>query len=56
MVVLDVCDINHSGVEDYTHRIYSRIYSREYHVKEVDKAKGINSNFNSESSCRQDNY
>ena len=30
--------------------------SREYHVKEVDKAKGINSNFNSESYCRQDNY
>ena len=24
--LLDVADINHSGVEDYTHRIYSRIY------------------------------
>jgi len=24
--LFDVCDINHSGVEDYTHRIYSRIY------------------------------
>ena len=46
---------NHSGVEDYTPNIFSNI-SREYHVKEVDKAKGINSNFNSESYCRQDNY
>ena len=53
--LLDVCDINHSGVEDYTPNIFSNI-SREYHVKEVDKAKGINSNFNSESYCRQDNY
>ena len=53
--LFDVCDINHSGVEDYTPNIFSNI-SREYHVKEVDKAKGINSNFNSESYCRQDNY
>ena len=30
--------------------------SREYHVKEVDKAKGINSNSNSKSYCSQDNY
>ena len=35
--------------------IFSNI-SREYHVKEVDKAKGINSNLNSDSYCRQDNY
>ena len=36
--LLDVCDINHSGVEDYTVNI-----SREYQVKKVDNAKGINS-------------
>ena len=53
--LLDVCDINHSGVEDYTPNIFSNI-SKEYHVKEVDKAKGINSNFNSEFYCSQDNY
>jgi len=53
--LLDVCDINHSGVEDYTPNIFSNI-SREYHGKEVDKAKGINSNFNSEFYCIQDNY
>ena len=35
--------------------IFSNI-SREYHVKEVDKAKGINSNFNSEFYCIHDNY
>ena len=53
--LLDVADINHSGVEDYTPNIFSNI-SREYHVKEVDMAKGINSNFNSEFYCIQDNY
>jgi len=53
--LLDVCDINHSGVEDYTPNIFSNI-SREYHVKEVDKAKGINSNINSEFYCSQYNY
>ena len=53
--LLDVCDINHSGVEDYTPNIFSNIF-REYHVKEVDKAKGINSNSNSKSYCSQDNY
>jgi len=53
--LFDVCDINHSGVEDYTPNILSNI-SREYHRKEVDKAKGINSNFNSEFYCIQDNY
>ena len=51
--LLDVCDINHSGVEDYT--IFSNI-SGEYHVKEVDKAKRINSNINSEFYCSQYNY
>jgi len=50
--LLDVCDINHSGVEEYTLNIFSNI-SREYHVKEVDKAKGINSNINSEFYCSQ---
>ena len=53
--LLDVCDINHSGVEDYTPNIFANI-SREYHVKEVDKAKGINSNINSEFYCSQYNY
>ena len=53
--LLDVCDINHSGVEDYTPNIFSNI-SGEYHVKEVDKAKGINSNINSEFYCSQYNY
>ena len=53
--LLDICDINHSGVEDYTPNIFSNI-SREYHVKEVDKAKGINSNINSEFYCSQYNY
>ena len=53
--LLDVCDINHSGVEDYTPNIFLNI-SGEYHVKEVDKAKGINSNINSEFNCSQYNY
>ena len=44
-----------SSPELYTPNIFSNI-SREYHVKEVDKAKGINSNFNSEVYCIQDNY
>jgi len=39
----------------YTPNIFSNI-SREYHVKEVDKAKGINSNINSEFYCSQYNY
>ena len=39
----------------HTPNIFSNI-SREYDVKEVDKAKGINSNFNSEFYCSQDNY
>ena len=61
--LLDVCDINHSGVEDYTPNIFSNISREyhvkevdEYHVKEVDKAKGINSNINSEFYCSQYNY
>ena len=42
-------------MEDYIPNIFSNI-SREYHVKEVDKAKGINSNLNSEFYYSQDNY
>ena len=53
--LLDVWDINHSDVEDYKPNIFPNI-SREYHVKEVDKEKGINSNFNSEFYCSQYNY
>ena len=41
--LLDVCDINHSGVEDYTPEYLQEI-SREESCAEVDKAKGINSN------------
>ena len=53
--MLDVYDINYSGVEDYTPEYIQRI-SREESCAEVDKAKGINSNFNSEFYCIQDNY
>ena len=53
--LLDVYDINHSGVEDYTPE-YIQGISHEESCAEVDKAKGINSNFNSESYCGQDNY
>jgi len=49
--LLDVCDINHSGVEDYTPEYIQRI-SHEESCAEVDKAKGINSKFY----CSQDNY
>ena len=41
--LLDVCDINHSGVEDYTPE-YLQGISRKESCAEVDKAKGINSN------------
>ena len=41
--LLDVCDIKHSGVEDYTPE-YLQGISREESCAEVDKAKGINSN------------
>ena len=41
--LLDVCDINQSGAEDYTPEYIQRI-SREESCAEVDKAKGINSN------------
>ena len=44
--LLDVCDINHSGVEDYTPE-YIQGISREESCAEVDKAKGINSNLKS---------
>ena len=53
--LLDVCDINHSGVEDDTPEYIQRI-SREESYAEVDKTKGINSNFNTEFYCSQDNY
>ena len=53
--LLDVCDINHSGVEDYTPE-YIQGISCEESCAEVDKAKGINSNLNSEFYCSQDNY
>ena len=53
--LLDVCDINHSGVEDDTPEYIQRISRekvREESCAEVDKAKGINSKFY----CCQDNY
>ena len=53
--LLDVCDINHSGVEDYTPE-YIQGISREESCAEVDKAKGTNSNLNSEFYYSQDNY
>ena len=53
--LLDVCDINHSGVEDYTPE-YIQGISHEKSCAEVDKLKGINSNFNSEFYCSQNNY
>ena len=48
--LLDVCDINHLGVEDYTPE-YIQGISREESCAEMDKAKGINSNLNSEFYC-----
>ena len=66
--LLDVCDINHLGVEDYTPEYIQRIsredytpeyiqrISREESCAQVDKEKGINSNLNSEFYCSQDNY
>ena len=53
--LLDVYDINHSGVEDYTPEYFQEI-SHEESCAEVDKAKGINSNLYSEFYCSQDNY
>ena len=53
--LFDVYDINHSGVEDYTPE-YIQGISRKESCAEVDKAKGINSNLNSEFYCSQDNY
>ena len=53
--LLDVCDINHSGVEDYTPE-YIQGISREESCAEMDKAKGINSNLNSEFYYSQGNY
>ena len=53
--LLDVCDINHSGVEDYTPK-YIQGISREESCAEVDKVKGINNNLNSVFYCSQDNY
>ena len=53
--LLDVCDINHSGVEDYTPE-YIQGISREDYCAKVDKAKGINSNQNSKFYYSQDNY
>ena len=41
--LLDVCDINLSGMEDYTPE-YLQGISHEESYAEVDKAKGINSN------------
>ena len=53
--LLDVCDINHLGVEDYTPEYIPGI-SREESCAEVDKVKGINNNLNSVFYCSQDNY
>ena len=53
--LLDVYDINHSGVEDYTPE-YIQGISREESCAKVDKAKGINSNLNIEFYYSQDNY